>query len=58
LSLVRQAGESTTRVRLHGLAYTAGVLASFLGLAGLLIALKAGGAGIGSRGPGRRRASG
>ncbi|MCJ2029983.1 thioredoxin family protein [Methylobacterium sp. J-043] len=47
LSLVRQAGESTTRVRLHGLAYTAGVLASFLGLAGLLIALKAGGAGIG-----------
>ncbi|MEE7457494.1 thiol:disulfide interchange protein [Methylorubrum populi] len=47
LSLVRQAGESTARVRLHGLAYTAGVLASFLGLAGLLIALKAGGAGIG-----------
>ncbi|MBB2964827.1 protein-disulfide reductase DsbD family protein [Methylobacterium sp. R2-1] len=47
LSLVRQAGESATRVRLHGLAYTAGVLASFLGLAGLLIALKAGGAGIG-----------
>ncbi|MEH3120297.1 MAG: protein-disulfide reductase DsbD family protein [Methylorubrum populi] len=47
LSLVRQAGESTARVRLHGLAYTAGVLLSFLGLAGLLIALKAGGAGIG-----------
>ncbi|QDI82915.1 thiol:disulfide interchange protein [Methylorubrum populi] len=47
LSLVRQAGESATRVRLHGLAYTAGVLASFLGLAGLLISLKAGGAGIG-----------
>ncbi|MER2253074.1 protein-disulfide reductase DsbD domain-containing protein [Methylorubrum podarium] len=47
LSLVRQAGESATRVRLHGLAYTLGVLASFLGLAGLLIALKAGGAGIG-----------
>ena len=47
LSLVRQAGESTARVRWHGLAYTAGVLASFLGLAGLLIALKAGGAGIG-----------
>ncbi|AWI90916.1 thiol:disulfide interchange protein [Methylobacterium sp. DM1] len=47
LSLVRQAGESASRVRLHGLAYTLGVLASFLGLAGLLIALKAGGAGIG-----------
>ncbi|CAO4183034.1 protein-disulfide reductase DsbD family protein [Methylorubrum populi] len=47
LSLVRQAGESATRVRWHGLAYTAGVLVSFLGLAGLLIALKASGAGIG-----------
>ncbi|KQT50096.1 thiol:disulfide interchange protein [Methylobacterium sp. Leaf456] len=47
LSLVKQAGEERARVRLHGLAYTAGVLASFLGLAGLLIALKAGGAGIG-----------
>ena len=47
LSLVRQAGEERVRVRWHGLAYTAGVLASFLALAGLLIALKAGGAGIG-----------
>ena len=47
LSLVRQAGAAPARVRLHGLAYTAGVLASFLALAGLLIALKAGGAGIG-----------
>ena len=47
LSLVGQAGEERARVRWHGLAYTAGVLASFLGLAGLLIALKAGGAGIG-----------
>ncbi|MFC6388444.1 protein-disulfide reductase DsbD family protein [Methylorubrum zatmanii] len=47
LSLVRQAGESATRVRWHGLAYTVGVLVSFLGLAGLLIALKASGAGIG-----------
>lgn len=47
LSLVRQAGQAPARVRLHGLAYTAGVLASFLALAGLLIALKAGGAGIG-----------
>lgn len=47
LGLVRQSGESRTRVRLHGLAYTAGVLASFLGLAGLLIALKGGGASLG-----------
>ncbi|MCJ2014940.1 protein-disulfide reductase DsbD family protein [Methylobacterium sp. J-076] len=47
LGLVRQSGESLGRVRLHGLAYTAGVLASFLGLAGLLIALKGGGASLG-----------
>ncbi len=47
LGLVRQAGESPGRVRLHGLAYTGGVLASFLGLAGLLIALKGGGASLG-----------
>ncbi|CAM2943511.1 protein-disulfide reductase DsbD family protein [Methylobacterium mesophilicum] len=47
LGLVRHAGESAARVRLHGLAYTAGVLASFLGLAGLLLALKGGGAAIG-----------
>ncbi len=47
LGLAKQAGQSATRVRLHGLAYTAGVLASFLALAGLLMALKAGGATIG-----------
>ncbi|KQP76902.1 thiol:disulfide interchange protein [Methylobacterium sp. Leaf111] len=47
LSLVRHSGEPAGRVRLHGLAYTAGVLASFLALAGLLIALKGAGAGIG-----------
>ncbi|TXN49255.1 thiol:disulfide interchange protein [Methylobacterium sp. WL30] len=47
LSLVRHSGEAPARVRLHGLAYTAGVLAAFLALAALLIALKAGGAGIG-----------
>ncbi|TGD96617.1 protein-disulfide reductase DsbD family protein [Methylobacterium nonmethylotrophicum] len=47
LSLVRHSGESPGRVRLHGLAYAAGVLATFLGLAGLLIALRAGGAQIG-----------
>ncbi len=47
LSLVKQAGQSPTRIRVHGLAYTAGVLASFLALAGTLIVLKAGGATIG-----------
>ena len=47
LSLVRHSGEGPARVRLHGLAYTAGVLAAFIGLAGLLIGLKSGGAGIG-----------
>ncbi|GJE27750.1 protein-disulfide reductase DsbD family protein [Methylobacterium organophilum] len=47
LSLVKQSGASAARVRRHGLIYTAGVLVSFLGLAGLLLALKAGGAGIG-----------
>ncbi|MGU3666563.1 protein-disulfide reductase DsbD family protein [Methylobacterium sp. A49B] len=47
LGLVRHAAESPSRLRLHGLAYTAGVLASFLGLAALLIALKGGGSAIG-----------
>ncbi|RVU18201.1 thiol:disulfide interchange protein [Methylobacterium oryzihabitans] len=47
LSLVRHSGEGPARIRLHGLAYTAGVLAAFLALAGALIALRAGGAGIG-----------
>ncbi|MET7243967.1 protein-disulfide reductase DsbD domain-containing protein [Methylobacterium sp. EM32] len=47
LSLVRHSGESPGRVRLHGLAYAVGVLTTFLGLAGLLIALRAGGAQIG-----------
>ncbi len=47
LGLLRHAGERPSRLRLHGLAYTAGVLASFLGLAALLIALKDGGAAIG-----------
>ncbi|WP_375408859.1 protein-disulfide reductase DsbD family protein, partial [uncultured Methylobacterium sp.] len=45
--LVQHSGEPPARVRLHGLAYTAGVLAMFLGLAGLLIALKGAGAAIG-----------
>ncbi|TGD92276.1 protein-disulfide reductase DsbD family protein [Methylobacterium nonmethylotrophicum] len=47
LSLVQHSGEPPARVRLHGLAYTAGVLAAFLALAGILIILKSGGAGVG-----------
>lgn len=47
LSLVKQSGEEPGPVRLHALAYTFGVLASFLALAGLLIALKAAGLGLG-----------
>lgn len=47
LSLVRHSGEPPARVRLHGLAYTLGVLAMFLGLASVLIALKGAGAAIG-----------
>jgi thiol:disulfide interchange protein DsbD len=47
LSLVAHSRLSPGKMRLHGLAYTAGVLASFLVLAGLLVALKAAGAQIG-----------
>jgi thiol:disulfide interchange protein DsbD len=45
LSLVQHAGSA--RAVAHGLAYTSGVLSTFLALAGLLIALQAGGALIG-----------
>lgn len=47
MGLVRQAGEARGVVLRHGLAYTAGVLASFWLLAGLLLALRAGGAELG-----------
>ncbi len=47
LSLLQHAHQGALQTRLHGLAYTAGILASFGLLAGLLIALKAGGAQIG-----------
>lgn len=47
LALVRQAGDDRARLRLQGLAYTAGVLLCFLALAGLLLALKAGGQAVG-----------
>lgn len=45
--LVQLKGAERAKARLHGLAYTAGILTSFLSIAGLLIALKAGGAHIG-----------
>jgi thiol:disulfide interchange protein/DsbC/DsbD-like thiol-disulfide interchange protein len=47
LSLLQTAQGSRRTVRLHGLAYTAGVLLSFAALAGLLVALKAGGDQVG-----------
>ncbi|MBL0726527.1 protein-disulfide reductase DsbD [Piscinibacter sp. HJYY11] len=47
LSLLHTAQGSRRVVRLHGLAYLAGVLASFAALAGVLIALKAGGDSVG-----------
>jgi thiol:disulfide interchange protein/DsbC/DsbD-like thiol-disulfide interchange protein len=47
LSLINHAGQSARQLRLHGLVYTAGVLVTFLGLAGVLLALRAGGAEIG-----------
>jgi thiol:disulfide interchange protein len=47
LHLTQHAGETAARVRLHGLAYTAGILVSFAALAGVLIAIRAAGAEIG-----------
>lgn len=47
LSLLKHREQSPAQARGHGLAYTFGVLASFAGLAGVLIALKAGGAQVG-----------
>jgi thiol:disulfide interchange protein/DsbC/DsbD-like thiol-disulfide interchange protein len=47
LGLINHAGEPANRVRRHGLAYTAGVLASFLALGGLLLAVRAAGAEVG-----------
>lgn len=46
-SLVQQAHGEAREARQHGLAYTAGVLASFAVLAGVLIALRAAGGEIG-----------
>lgn len=47
LSLVRESGQDLRKVRLGSLAYGAGVLLSFLALAGLLLLLKAGGEAVG-----------
>lgn len=47
LSLISHSHQSAGQVRLHGMVYTLGVLASFALLASLLIVLKAGGAQIG-----------
>lgn len=47
LAVLQQAGHHRWQTRLHGWAYAAGILVSFASLAGLLIALKAGGASIG-----------
>ncbi len=47
LSLIKHAQQHPKETRLHGLAYTLGILFSFALLGGVLIALKAGGAQIG-----------
>jgi thiol:disulfide interchange protein/DsbC/DsbD-like thiol-disulfide interchange protein len=47
LGFVNQAGSDRRKVTLHGLAFTAGVLASFWTLAGILAALRSGGSQLG-----------
>ncbi len=47
LALTKKSGASRKQLRLHGLAYTAGVLLSFMAIAGLLITLKLAGSHIG-----------
>lgn len=47
LALMRHAGDRASVLRWHGIAYTAGVLASFAVVAGTLIGLRAGGTQIG-----------
>ena len=47
LSLVKHSGYGPALVRLNGLAYAAGVVGSFLVLAGILLAVRAGGAEVG-----------
>lgn len=45
-SFIAQAGESPAKIFHHGLAFAAGILVWFLGLGGLVIALKAGGSQV------------
>lgn len=47
MSLTAKTGASASEYRLHGLAYTAGVVATFLILASVLLALRAGGEAVG-----------
>jgi len=47
LHLTQHAGEAPQRLRLHGIAYTLGILVCFTILAGVLFAFRAGGAEIG-----------
>lgn len=47
LGFVNQAGSAKARVIQHGLVFTSGVLVSFWALAGLLLALRSGGAQLG-----------
>ncbi|XOV88899.1 MAG: protein-disulfide reductase DsbD family protein [Pseudomonadota bacterium] len=47
LSLMQQVGSHSTQIRAHGWAYLAGVVLSFVAVAAVLIALRAGGAQIG-----------
>ncbi|MDD5262352.1 MAG: protein-disulfide reductase DsbD family protein [Methylacidiphilales bacterium] len=47
LGFVNQAGEDKRKIALHGLIFTSGVLLSFWVLAGILIALRAGGQQLG-----------
>lgn len=47
LSSIRLAAHHPWRARLHGLAYTAGIVSSFLCIAGILLFLRTGGAQIG-----------
>jgi thiol:disulfide interchange protein DsbD len=47
MSLTSKTGASASEYRIHGLAYTAGVITTFLVLASVLLALRAGGEAVG-----------
>ena len=47
LSLVRHSGDTPARIRLNGLAYAVGIVASFVALAAILLGIRAGGSEIG-----------